>query len=212
MDAQTILLLIILGVVLLLVLGMVFFRRTVVATVEGFSWERQVFLEKEAWVEESSLGGFPEGSRNQRSTRESYQSYEFVRQETRTTTDANGNTTTNTAPVYEWVTRWRTRYLYEIQRWMDSRHLVSSEQNRTPYWPSYVLDERVSERVRNTKEKYLVHLRSARGKQFRREMPEDAWTQFDERKTYVLKADIFGRVRRVELDRELPVELPGQIR
>ena len=208
MDAQTILLLAILGVVLLLALMVVFFRRTVVATVEGFSWERQVFLEKEDWVEESSLEGFPEGSRNQRSTRESYQSYQFVRQDIRTTTDANGNTTTNTVPVYEWVTHWRTRYLYEIQRWMDSRHLVSSEQNRKPYWPSYTLDESVSEQVRNTKEKYLVHLRSARGKQFRREMPEDAWDQFDEKKTYVLKTDIFGHVRRVELDQELP----GQIR
>lgn len=54
MDAQTIILLTILGVVLLLALGVVFFRRTVVATVEGFSWERQVSLEKEVWVEDIS--------------------------------------------------------------------------------------------------------------------------------------------------------------
>lgn len=212
MDVQTMLLLAILGAVLLLVLGMVLFRRTVVATVEGFSWERHVFLAKKVWVEESSLGGFPEGSRNQRSTRESYQSYELARHETRTTTDANGNTTTTTVPVYEWVTRWRTKYVYEIQHWMDSRQLVSSEQNRNPYWPAYALNESVSERVSNTKEKYLVHLQSAKGKQFRREMPEEAWTQFDEKQTYMVKADIFGHIRRVELDQKLPVELPGQIR
>ena len=218
MDAQTILLLTLLGVFLLLVLGVVFFRRTLVATVEGFSWERQVFLEKSVWVEESSLGGFPEGSRNQHRTTESYQSSEVVRHETRTTTDANGNTTTTTVPVSEWVTHWRTRYLYEIQRWIDSRQLVSSEQNRKPYWPSYVLDERVSERVCHTKEKYLVHFRSAKGKQFRREMPEDAWAHFDEKETYVVKTTVFGRITRVEPDLDLPasgqeppVEMSGQI-
>ena len=218
MDAQTILLLALLGVLLLLVLGLVFFRRTLVATVEGFSWERQVFLEKYVWVEESSLGGFPEGSRNQHTTRESYQSYEVVRHETRTTTDANGNTTTTTVPISEWVTHWRTKYLFEIQRWTDSRQLASSEKNRTPYWPSYVLDERVSERVGNRKEKYLVHFRSAKGKQFQREMPEDAWAHFDEKDTYKLKTTVFGHITRVEPDldlpvsgQELPVETPGQI-
>lgn len=218
MDAQTIIVLTLLGVFLLLALGLVFFRRTVLATVEGFSWERQVFLEKYVWVQESSLEGFPEGSRNQQSTRESYQSYEFVRSNTRTTTDANGNTSMVTEPVYEWVTRWRTRYLYAIQRWIDSRHLISSEKNRKPYWPSYALDVWVSERVRNATEIYLVHFQSAKGKQFQRKMPEDAWIHFDEKDTYVLKITIFGRIKRVEpdLDRpapaqELPAEMPEQI-
>lgn len=211
MDIQTILLLAILSVCLLLVLGAMFFRRTVVATVEGFSWERQVFLEKYVWVEESSLGGFPEGSQNQRTTRESYQSYEFVRSETRTiTTGANGQTTTTTQPVYEWVTRWRTKYLYEMQRWVDSRHLVSSEESRKPYWPAYVLDESVSERVHHRQEKYLVHYRSARGKQFQRKMLEDAWSQVDEKETYTLKTDVFGRVKQVEPDQELSMVMPGQ--
>lgn len=218
MDAQTILLLALLGIILLLALGLVFFRRTAVVSVEGFSWERQVFLEKYVWVEESSLRGFPEGSRNQQKTRESYQSYEVVRHETRTSTDANGNTTTTTVPVYEFVTHWRTRYLYEIQHWMNSRHLIASEKDREPYWPSYALDERVSERVRNTKEKYLVHFRSAKGKQFQREMPEVAWSHLDKKDTYMLKTTVFGRITRVEFNpdppapiQEPPVEMPGQI-
>ena len=210
MDVPTILLLAILGVCLLLVLGALFIRRTVVATVAGFSWERQVFLEKYVWVEESSLGGFPEGSQNQRTTRESYQSYEFVRSETRTITGANGQTTTTTEPVYQWVTRWRTKYLYEIQRWVDSRQPASSGEDRKPYWPAYVLDESISEQVRNRQEKYLVHYRSARGKRFQREMPEDAWSQVDEKETYKLKTDVFGRVKQVEHDQEMPVAMPGQ--
>lgn len=45
MDAQTLLWLAIPGVCLLLALRLVFYRRTVVATIEGFSWKRQVFLE-----------------------------------------------------------------------------------------------------------------------------------------------------------------------
>ncbi len=205
MDIQTILLLAILGVCLLLALGALFFRRTVVATVEGFSWERQVFLKKLVWVEESSLNGFPEGSQNQRTTRESYQSYEFVRSETRTiTTGPSGQTTTTTEPVYEWVTRWRTKYLYEIQRWVDSRQPASAGEDRSPYWPAYVLDESVSERLDHRQERYLVHYRSARGKRFQRKMPEDVWSQVDEKETYKLKTDVFGRVKQVEPDQELP--------
>lgn len=210
MDAQAILWLAILAVFLLLALWLVFYRRTVVATVAGFSWERRIFLEQRAWVEESSLSGFPEGSRNQRRTRESYQSYEFMRSEARTTTDATGKTTTTMQPVYGWVTRWRTKYLYEIQRWVESRQLDASEENRQPYWPAYDLDKSVSERVRDRQEQYLVHYRSARGKQFQRKLPEDAWSQVDEKETYVLKTNVFGRITQVEPDQRLPVEMSGQ--
>jgi hypothetical protein len=208
MDAQTILWVTAIGVMLLLALGLVFFRRKVVATVAGFSWVRQMFLEKYVWMEESSLVGFPDGSRNQRKTRERYQSFEVVRHDTRTTTDANGNTTTTTQPVSGWVTHWRTRYLYEIQRWITSRQLNTSGEDREPYWPEYVLDESISERVCKTKETYLVHFQNAKGKSFQREMPEDAWAHFDERDTYALKATVFGRITWVEPDQSQPT--PGE--
>jgi hypothetical protein len=112
--------------------------------------------------------------------------------------------------VYEWRTRWRTKYLYEIQRWIDSRQPASSGEDRNPYWPAYVLDESVSERVRNRQEKYLVHYRSARGKHFQRQMPEDAWSQVDEKETYKLKTNVFGHITQVEPDQELPMVMPGQ--
>lgn len=219
MDALTILLLTLMGVfLLLLVLGLVFFRRRIVVTVEGFSWERQMFLEKYVWVEESSLSGYPLGSRNQHSTIETYYINTVVGHNTSTTQNPNGTTSTTSTPIYRMVPHTRRKYLYEIQRWMASRQLVSSEKKRKPYWPSYALDERVSERVCNRSEKYLVHFRSAKGKPFQRELPEDAWAHLDEKETYVLKTTVFGRIMRVEPDLDLPasgkaqpVEMKGTI-
>lgn len=116
MDGQTLLLLTFLGCLLLicaLITVGFLVKRTVSATVAGFSWSRKVFLEHYIWVEDSSYTGFPAGSRNQREDLESYQSYEFVRTETRTTTIGD-QTTTTSEPVYEFVTHWRTKYTYEI--------------------------------------------------------------------------------------------------
>lgn len=74
-----------------------------------------------------------------------------------------------------------------------------------------MLDASVSERMRKTKEKYLVHFRSAKGKQFQREMPEDAWADLNEKDTYILKTTVFGHITRVEANLNPPAEMPEQI-
>ena len=101
MDVDTMYAFIALGVFLLVGLLLVLaalIHRPVQATITGFSWFRAIFFEHYVWVGESSLGGFPAGSRNQRSQLESYQSYEYERTETITTTQ-NDQTTTTTRPV-----------------------------------------------------------------------------------------------------------------
>lgn len=210
MDILTMYWLVLLGSALLLILGLAFLRLTVVATIASFSWIRQVWLEKYVWVDEDSLYGFPEGSCNQRKEVESYMDYVRVRDDTTTTTDSDGRTTTTTTPVHAWVTGWRTRYFYTIQRWINSRQLYTLGNDRNPYWPSYVLDKNISERVRTTREKYLVHFQSSKGKPFQRQMPEDAWAHCDERATYILTTTVFGFVTRVKPKPDQQISTPDQ--
>src|SRR5258708_34283938 len=119
MDQTTLSLLIIGGIILLVIVLLTIgflVKRTVTATVAGFSWKRTISLEHLVWVQENNTSSFPQGSMNQQKRRESYQSYEFQRTDT-TTSTVNGQTTTTSTPVYAYVTRWRTRYTYNIQRW-----------------------------------------------------------------------------------------------
>lgn len=210
MDAQTVLLVAILGGLLLIgILITVGFlvKLTVSATIAGFSWNRKVFLEHYIWVEDSSYTGFPAGSRNQREDLESYQSYEFVRTETRTTTIGD-QTTTTSEPVYEFVTRWRTKYTYEIQQWQPSRTLLAQGEERAGvHWPSYTLDASTQERVKDQKEQYLAIFQMPKGKHATRELQEAAWYDFDEQAPYLLKINLFGQIKRVEYSPEQLIEV-----
>ncbi|HVU68387.1 MAG TPA: hypothetical protein VHD63_14710 [Ktedonobacteraceae bacterium] len=200
MDGNTMYALIVPGVFLLVGLLLVLaalIHRPVQATVTGFSWFRAIFFEHYVWVEESSLDGFPAGSRHQHSQLESYQSYEYERTETITTTQ-NGQTTTTTRPVYRHVTRWRWRYFYEIERWVRSRDLRAEGTDRAScHWPAYQLNQSTHERIEKTREKYVAFFQTAKGKQFKRELPEEAWMALDEQATYTLKVNFFGRVKHV---------------
>ncbi len=174
-----------------------FIRRTVIATIKGFSWTRKVLLEQHIWVEESSYSGFPEGSRNQQSTVETYYVSEIISYNTQTT-QINGVTSTTTTPVYGSVRKKRTKYTYEIQEWLHSRTLVSegSEHNDV-YWPRYTLDHSTSERISDTKETYQVFFQTAKGKQYKRQLSESDWNALDDTIDYELRVNLYGKITKL---------------
>jgi hypothetical protein len=194
MDIQLIILIAVASAILLLTVALLLVRRTVMATIAGFSWQRKVFLEHFIWVEEDSTWGYPKGSRNQRSEMESYQSYELLRHDTITTTDANGNTTTTSQPVYGFVTRSRIRYRYEIQKWRRSRIKVAEGNDHIAHWPLYTLDKSTQERIEKTKENYQVCFQTPKGKTYQRKLPESEWAALDEQTTYKLRVTLYGGV------------------
>lgn len=194
MDIQLIIGIVAVSILLILALVSLLVRRTALATIEGFSWRRKVVLEHFIWAEDSSNWGYPEGSRNQHSEMETYQSYEVVRTEIRTTTDANGNSSTVSEPVYEMVTRWRTKYMYEIQRWRKSREELAEGNDHIAYWPSYTLDKSTQERIEKTKETYRVFFRTATGKTYQHKLAESDWSALDEKATYKLRVTLYGGV------------------
>ena len=200
MNEQTIITLIIVGSFLLvcaLLLAALLIRRTLIATIEGFSWFRKVLLEHYIWVQDSSYYSFPSGSRNGQRKVEYYQSYEVIRYQT-TTTTVNGNTTTTTQPVYGYISRRRTKYTYEIQKWIKSRELVAEGKERvTLHWPIFTLDHSTQERVKDTQAKYLVFFRTTKDKVYKRALPETAWTTLDDTCSYTLKINLFGQVKHI---------------
>ncbi|HEY4385553.1 MAG TPA: hypothetical protein VGN34_13925, partial [Ktedonobacteraceae bacterium] len=162
------------------------------------------------WVSETSYSGFPDGSRNQTKTVEHYQAYEYLRTETRTTT-VNGQTTTTTGPVYGFVTRRRTKYMYEIQKWVESRRLeAEGEERASLHWPAYTLDRSTQERVESTRERYLVFFQSAKGKRYKRKLSEADWAALDGQSAYILKVNIFGHIKQFTPCAEQATEMPGQ--
>jgi hypothetical protein len=197
MDTTLLIAIGIAGVLLLILISVLFVRRQVVATVAGFFWQRKIELGQYIWVEESSYSGFPEGSRNQHSKRETYLSNEVTRQEIITITNSDGSTTTSTRPVYEMVPRQRTKYLYEIQRWHESRELLAEGDTRADvHWPPYTLDAAAQEQVGKTSEKYQVRFQTDKGKQYSYKLPESEWAAFDEQAAYLLRITLLGRVTR----------------
>ena len=202
---------IVMSVLLALILLSLLIRRTITATISGFSWQRKVFLKHFVWVEESSYSGYPDGSINQRSAEESYLSYEFTRTRTKITTDADGSTSTTTEPVYEFVTRYRTKYTYEIQRWRKSREvLAEGDDHVNVYWPDYTLDETTQEQIDKTRETYQVFFQTAKGKQYRRELTQDAWDALDEQATYRLRVTLYGKVTDITPELTQAMMMPGQ--
>ena len=187
------------SIFLLLVLALLplFIHRTIIATITGFSWTRKVFLEHCLWVEETSYWGFPEGSINQQSRIEIYNSYEVVSYNTQTT-QINGVTSTSTQPVYGNVARRRRKYTYEIQRWFKSRELVAEgEQHNDVHWPHYTLDSSTSERIEATKETYLAFFQAAKGKQYKQKLSESDWNALDDTMEYDLRVNLYGKITKL---------------
>ncbi len=178
-------------------LAMLIIHRTIITTIEGFSWTRKVLLEHYIWVEGSSYSGFPEGSRNQQSTDETYYSYEVVSYNT-TTTQINGVTSTTTEPVYANVPKRRTKYTYEIQEWVHSRTLVADgNEHNNVHWPHYTLDRSTSERINDTKETYLVFFQTAKGKQYKQKLSVSDWNALDDTMEYELCVNLYGKITKL---------------
>jgi hypothetical protein len=199
MDEQTLFVLSFLGILFLtctLFAIAALIHRPVKATTTGFSWSRDIFFEHYVWVEESSLSGFPRGSRNQRSVRESYQYRKYSSSKERRV----------------WKTGWRTRYFYEIQKWVRSRGLHTEGTERTTrHWPVYQLNQSTWERVATTQEKYVVFFQTVKGKRLKRELPENEWASLDEQATYTLKVNFFGHVKQSLSEMQQVITVAKQI-
>ncbi len=73
---------------------------------------------------------------------------------TRTVIDYKTEYYTEKEEVYRQDPVYRTKYYYDIERWVYNRSVYSGEHNQEPYWPSYTLAD--NERTSTTHEKYMI--------------------------------------------------------
>ena len=198
MNMQIILGIAIASAFLLPLLAFLWMCRPVVATIEGFSWERRVVFERSAWVKESSYQGFPDGSRNQETEVETYDKPIWG---TRSHVESDyRQDSTHSYIVYDSVIEGhikskRTKYTYEIHKWIPGKRLVKGRNRTGVSWPSSPLNEEIPERVSHTQELYWVFLRTKTRGTYPLQLAESDWKALDEKATYVLRLTLSGRAK-----------------
>lgn len=86
-------------------------------------------------------------------------------------------TVTEPEPVYKLVPVYKTKYYYEIERWVYNRTEKSSGKNNyEPYWPKYSLSG-TNERVSNKSETYTLVFRT-KNKKYKTNVSEKLWREY----------------------------------
>jgi hypothetical protein len=206
-------------VVALTLLGYgIFHTREVQAPVTGFSWSRDVAIERYTTVHESGWS-FPAGAYDV-SSEERISRYDPIYEERQVTvhhsqtcyrdlgngseesydcsydTNETERVQTGENPVYE------TWYEYNIDKWIYARTVHAGGNDRSPYWPEYTLNLNgltaiSAERVGGMSETYLVYFEvteKEKLKTFSYQTSESEWREYVLGKTYTLKVNHFDAI------------------
>jgi ribosomal protein L37E len=207
------------AVVALTLLGYgIFHTREIQGQVTGFSWSRDVAIERYLTVHESGWL-LPAGAYNV-SSEERISHYDPVYEEKQVTvhhsqtcyrdlgngseesydcsydTNETERVQTGENPVYE------TWYEYNIDKWVYARTVHASGNDRNPYWPEYTLNfdgQTIinTERVGGTSETYMVYfevIEKDKLKTFSYQTSESEWQQYALGKTYLLRVNHFDAI------------------
>lgn len=88
-------------------------------------------------------------------------------------------------PVYRSVPVYKTKYYYEIERWVYKDSVKSSGSGKTPYWAELNLQE--NEREGDRSEQYFISGADEDGKESEYEAGYDIWVQMEKSGTYQVK-------------------------
>jgi len=178
--------------VILAVVGLVFLLSPKYheVTIQGFSWERNINIEKLTTVKESDWST-PIGARVY-DTKEEFYTYEDVYDHTETKTRTVQRTRyvgeeeyvtgyrdlgngyfeeiTSSKPIYETYDEvetyeedvyrkepvYKTKYYYEIDKWLYHRKITTKNNDKEPFWGEVILAKK--ERTGNKYESYYIHV------------------------------------------------------
>lgn len=198
-----------------LLLWLVFHTTGTEARVNGFSWFRDVTIEKyqtvhgSGWSEEA-------GAYNVRTSLRFHHNDPVYENRTKTThvsktcyrDRGNGSTESydcsyDTTETYSVKVRddpvYATWYEYDVDKWLYERTAHAEGNERDPHWPEYTLnriDQKVigAERISGTPEAYTVHFRSTGVKQkdYTYTTSESEWMRYSMEVVYPLKVNTFG--------------------
>lgn len=98
-------------------------------------------------------------------------------------------------PIYRDDPVWRTRYAYDIERWVPQRTDRARGIDQSPVWPSVSLAQ--NERKSGATELYVVMFRDEKGKNYEEQYPEQQWRGFALRERCIGVFNGFGVLREV---------------
>ncbi len=93
-------------------------------------------------------------------------------------------------PVYRQEPVYRTRYTYEIDRWVPDRTAEAADDDHDPHWPDFTLDDKERESGRD--ETYVVHTTDNKDRDYDIEVQEAVWEELDEGDTQMLEFNLLG--------------------
>ncbi len=91
----------------------------------------------------------------------------------------------------------RTKYEYDIERWVAARTDRSRGSDQKPYWPESDLAS--NERQAGRGEKYSVLFQDQKGQTYNFDYPEPQWKNFGRGKQYAGTFSVFGSLRDVKM-------------
>jgi len=112
--------------------------------------------------------------------------------------------TTEQVPVYRQEPVYKTKYYYEIDRWVVTRTVDTFGSDKNDYIGEYVLSEPKDgfklgeERTGNLIETYYIHTVNKKGKEHKYTVTKADWVYVDSGQTVNLKADLYGRARIIQ--------------
>lgn len=189
------------------------------ATILEMSWERTVSIDEYKTVRESDWS-IPSGGRLVSQSEEFHHNDRVVdhyETKTRTYTEevfdhyeysyrdlGNGyfeeikhpvyrnetRTETYQEPVYKNVPVYKTKYVYDIDKWVHKFNKTTSGNDDKPYWSDYVCGK--NERVNSRRELYTVLVRDENGDERTYSLSFDQWKQLRIGETVAMKVTIFG--------------------
>jgi hypothetical protein len=95
-----------------------------------------------------------------------------------------------TEPVYEQEEIYRTRYRYEIQRWVPVRTSQAASNDGNAFWPQFSLSS--NERTGPQSEVYRLHFDASDGNTYDIEVSYEEWTRLQDGEDVVLEVNAFG--------------------
>ncbi len=98
-------------------------------------------------------------------------------------------TETYQEPIYRKEPVYQTKYYYEVDRWIAGRKVVTSGNDKTPYWGQTNLSSH--EREGTKTEEYSVYGKSLKGKEVHFSLSFDDFKQIEVGRTYTFKVN-FG--------------------
>lgn len=93
-------------------------------------------------------------------------------------------------PVYISVPVYKTKYYYEIDKWMYERSIITKGNDKTPYWGEVVLKEK--ERQGKHLEKYLIEGKDSKGKSYSISLSYEQWQKVNVNDSVKVKIYVTG--------------------